>query len=144
LGAGGCDDGIPVVDGLLEMRGCGRGAADGPAGVLDAEGLDGPAVVLAAAAAVQLVAAAGAVLDDPEAALRVERQRLDVAVADRPDLGPGIGAAGERVVVGDRAVGVDVEEFAETAVEPLGVRTHGGVGAVAGGDEQVALGSERE
>src|SRR5690606_39962292 len=86
LRAGRRDDGVPVVDRLLVARALGLRRLDRPARVLLAVRDERPAVILAGLDQVQLVAAARPVLDGPEPALQVERHRLEVAMAERPDL----------------------------------------------------------
>src|SRR5690606_42095579 len=69
------DHRIPVVDRLhVALRGRGR-AGDRVPAILDTVRLHGPAVVLAGADEVELVASARPMLDQPEAVLRVERER---------------------------------------------------------------------
>src|SRR5690606_7159377 len=63
----------------VAVRGRGR-AGDRIPAILDTVRLHGPAVVLAGADEVELVASARPMLDQPEAVLRVERERLDVPV----------------------------------------------------------------
>jgi hypothetical protein len=83
----GRDGRIPVEVGLLHP-GTRRAEADPPPGVMPAVGDHRPAVVRAAADAVDLVAAPRAVFgEDPEIALEIERRALRVAVAVAPDLG---------------------------------------------------------
>ena len=138
------DHRVPVVDRLLEPLARRRRALDRTTGVLLPVARQRPAVVLAALEQVQLVAAARAVVDRPEAALAVEGERLHVALADGPDLGARIGAAGERVVGRDRTVGRDPDRLAQVAVEALRIRSHPHVGAFAGRHVEHAVGAERE
>ena len=84
-------------------------------------------------------------LDLPQlAGRRVQRRRLDVAVAERPDLRPHAFLADERVVLGDRAVGVDADDLAEQAVHPLRLHAAFGDRPVAERDEQRAVAAEHQ
>src|SRR5262245_5871714 len=85
LHARGCDDRVPVIHGLLGAFARGHRTRDRHPRILDAVRDFGPAVVAAALDAVELVAAARAVLDLPQLPLRIERCSLDVAMAERPD-----------------------------------------------------------
>src|SRR5690606_24449476 len=134
------DDRVAVVDRLLVARPLRLGSPDRPARVLLAVRDQRPAVVPAGQDPAQPVAAARPVLDGPEPALWVERHRLDVAVAERPDLRPRILLADERVVLRHGAVRRDAQHLAEMVVELLRVYAHGRVEAVAGGDVQHAVG----
>jgi hypothetical protein len=88
---------IPVVDRLLEPRRR-RADADLAAGIVPAIADRRPAVILAGLGKIDLVAAARAVLDGDEAAAPVEAGALNVAMADRIDLGTRPIAVRERVV----------------------------------------------
>ena len=74
----------------------------------------------------------------------MQRRGLDVAVAERPDLRPHAVLADERVVLRDRAVGVDADDLAEQAVHLL--RLHAALGdrALALRDEQRAVAAEHQ
>ena len=68
------------------------------AAVVDAVADHRPAVILALADDVDLVATAGTVLDLPEfTGGRIDREPLFVAVAVAPDFRPGIAAADKRI-----------------------------------------------
>src|SRR5690606_13022892 len=113
----------------------GQALADRAAAVLDAVGDDRPAVVAPGAHDVQLVAAAGAVLHGPQLARsRVQGRALDVAVAQRPDLGPRARLADEGIVRRDRAVGVDAHDLAQVAAGILGLGPGLQIGPLAQGD----------
>ena len=103
-----------------------------------------PAVIQARPGPVQLVASARPVLDGPEAALAVERRALDVAVAVGPDLGFGLVAAREGVVLRGVAVSVDAEDLAEAARQVLGLAPGLLVRTLAHGHEQLAIRREDE
>src|SRR5690606_31103065 len=123
----------------------GLAAADRRAVIVDAVGDDGPAIVLAGFGDVDLVAAARPVLAEPRrAGLRVERGALDVAVAVGPDLRQRALGAHERVVLRHGAVAVDPDDLAEMGIEILRLAAEAGLGALAGGDEEVALVVEDE
>src|SRR5690606_36791433 len=130
------DDGIPVVDRLLHALFLLDAAGDGAAAVLDPVGNRRPAVVLALADDVHLVAATRAVLHFPELAGNgMQRRRLDVAVTDRPDLQAGARLTDERVVFGNGAIGIDPHDLAVEADQVL--RLH-----AAFGDRPVSLRDE--
>jgi hypothetical protein len=59
------------------------------------------------------------VLHRPQLAAGVERRRLDIAMAERPDLRQRGGAADERIVVRHRPVRVDAHDLAERRREIL-------------------------
>ena len=87
------------------MPSCSVLSADRRAVVVDAVGDDRPAVVAPGLDAVELVAAARAVLRGPELARhRVEREPLGVAVAVAPDAGESARAPHEGVVLRHAAV----------------------------------------
>src|SRR5690606_4538412 len=138
LGTGRCYDGIPVVLRLLEAAWSRRCVAHRVAGVFQAVGLDRPAVVLPALDQVELVTAARAVLDDPEAALRVECGRLHVSVTARPDLRLRTVLVHKGIVVRHGAVRVDAQDLAEMAVELLRKAAHLHVRSLTRRDEQLA------
>ncbi|MNS94354.1 hypothetical protein D3C72_1285670 [compost metagenome] len=80
-------------------------------------------------------------LDGPDGArARLGGDALHVAVAQRPDFRPRARLADEGVVSGDAAVGVDADGLAHVRAEILGLRPHRLVGALAQGDEQLAVG----
>src|SRR5688572_11405521 len=107
---------IPVVDRLLHAGLHLFVAGDASALIFDTVGDRRPAVVPALFRDVQFVAPIGAVLDFPQLTSgRVQRRRLDVAVTERPDLGSHALLADERVVLGDRAVGIQPDDLAEEA-----------------------------
>jgi hypothetical protein len=88
--------------------------------VVHAVGDDRPAVVHASADDVQLVAALRAVLVGPQrTGARMQGRALDVAIAEREDLGPRAGALRERVVGGHAPVVVQAQDLAGVVVEAL-------------------------
>src|SRR4030095_14947982 len=92
---------IPVVTRLLHAFLLLDAAGDGRALILDAVRDRRPAVVLALARDVALVPAARAVPDFPQfTCRRIQRSRLHVAMAERPDLGPHAFFPDERIVLG--------------------------------------------
>ena len=139
--AGGRDRGHPVIDRLLHAFLVGAFVNLG-AGIVDAEADHRPAVILALLRHVDLVAALGPVLDDPQfAAHRVDRRGLDVAVAVRPDFGLGVFVADEGIVGRHRAVGADADHLAEMAGEILRRRLEV---ALARRQEQRAVAGDRD
>src|SRR5688572_10697927 len=144
LRAGGSDHRVPVIDRLLHSLTRRRRTAYGIASILDAVGLHRPAVVLALLDEVQFIATACPVLDDPVLSVRVEGGRLRIAVSERPDLGLRSIATGERVVIGNRTVGVDPHRLAEVAIELLSMLPHGRIRALPDRDQQLAVGCEVE
>ena len=74
----------------------------------------------------------------------MNRRRLDVAVADAEDLLTRVGAADERVVLRDGAVGVDACHLAEQAVHALRLHAPFGDRPLAVRDEQRAVLQEIE
>src|SRR5690606_35080772 len=106
------DRGPPEPGRLLDALAATVGSEHG-AVVVDAVRDHRPAVVAPATHDVQLVAAARAVFGGPQAAgARLERQSLRIAVAEAVDAGKRIGAAAERVVVGNAAVAGDAVDLA--------------------------------
>jgi len=102
------------------MPGAGGRVADLSARILDAIADRRPAVVAAGERAVQLVAAARAVLVGPQLArIRVERRALYVAVPVGPDLRQRAGTIHERIVGRHLAVALDAHHLAEVRVERL-------------------------
>ena len=84
------------------------------AAIIDAVADHRPAVILALADDVDLVAAARAVFDLPEiAGSRVDRETLLIAVAVAPDFRLRVGAADKWIVCRRRAVGRDPDQLAE-------------------------------
>src|SRR5207247_5378623 len=66
------------------------------------------------------VAAARAVLDLPQlAGLRMKRRSLHVAMAERPDLVTHALRTGKRIVLRNRAVGIEADDLPEQTVHPL-------------------------
>src|SRR5690606_34272576 len=93
---------------------------DGLAGIVDAVGGQGPAVVEAGAGEVDLVAAARAVLAFPElAGARIDGQALGVAVAVAPDLRARAVAADAGIVRRDAAVQAQADQLALELVQRL-------------------------
>src|SRR3990167_3526648 len=77
------------------------------------------AIVAAALGAVDLVAAARAVLEVPQLTVEVELEAEQVAVAVRPDFAADPAALGERIARGGGAVEVESQHFAEVGAEVL-------------------------
>src|SRR5690606_28860097 len=95
-------------------------ARDLTPGVLDPVGDRRPAVIQALPDDVDLVAAARAVLHFPQLArVRMQRRRLHVAMADRPDLRSRAFLSDERVVLRDAPVRIDPGDLADQAVHLL-------------------------
>ena len=103
----------------------------------------GPAVVGAGDAVVDLLPGVLAdVVDEHPAGAGLEGEGERVAQAERPDRAVrACCGVEERIDGGDRAVGVDAEDLAETVVECLRVRP---VRVLADGDEELAVGAEVE
>ena len=79
-------------------------------------------------------------LDGPDAiAHRMARQALGVAVSVTEDLGPGIGASEEGIVVGDASVGGQADDRAGRIGQVLGPLR---IATLAGRDVEVSLGAE--
>src|SRR5690606_16735470 len=133
------NDRVPVIHRLRSAFPLGFGAFDRVTPVLDSVSGGGPTVVVAALNEVQLVTATCAMLHLPVSALGVERCRLYVAMAKRPDLRKCTVLPDERVVVRYAAIRIDSERLAQVAVHPLGVRTHGCHGALSHGHVQLAV-----
>jgi hypothetical protein len=130
------DRGVPVVERLFQPR-LGGAFTNLGTGIVAAVGDDGPAVVLARFDAVDLVAAARAVLDGVELAVGgVEGDALRVAVALRPDLGQCLCAILERVVGGNAAVRIDMDDGTGIVLPVLGTIP---VATVADADEKRAV-----
>ena len=109
--------------------------------IVDPVGDDWPAVILALVRNVDFVAAARAVLDGPEfTRRRVEGRRLQVAVADGPDLRPGVLAVQERVARRGTPFRLDVDDLADVVLRVL--RLVAQVESVAQRHEEVALAVE--
>ena len=72
----------------------------------------------------------------------IERCRLDVAMAERPDLRPHAFLAHERIVFRDRPVGIDSHDLAEQAVHPLRLHAPLGDRSLPQRDEQRAVAAE--
>ncbi len=144
LGTGRRDHRVPVIDRLLKFPGCGLRAGDRIPGVLDAVGLLRPPVIHPFLDQVQLVAAPGSVLHDPEPPLGIEGGGLHVAVAERPDLRLRVLPIDEGIVIRHGAIGLDAEDLAQMAVEALCVLPHRPVGALPHSNEEVAIGAEGE
>ena len=118
-------------------------AGDRTALVFDAVGDGRPAVVAPLPRHVQFVAAARAVLDLPQfSGRRVQRRCLHVAMAVGPDLGPHVGLAHERIVLGHRSVRVEAHDLPEQAVEALCLHAAFGDRPLAERDEQRAVAAE--
>src|SRR5436309_5149952 len=114
------DDRIPVVARLLHPFFLRDVAGNRRAAVLDAVRDRRPAVVLPFPRDVDLVAAARAVLDLPQlAGLRMKRRSLHVAMAERPDLVTHALRRGKRIVLRNRAIGVEADDLPEQTVHPL-------------------------
>src|SRR5690606_3282173 len=118
------------------------------AAVVHAVSNDRPPVVAAGAHEVQFVAALRSVLDYPYLAGRgLDGEPLRIAVPVAPDLGARAGAVDERIVGRHAAVIVEPVDGALMIAQVLGrvllserrVRA-----AIADGDEQIALGVERQ
>src|SRR5690606_12352596 len=133
------DDWIPVIDRLLEAARLWRRTFDGDASVFYPIGLQRPSVIPAGSDEVQLIAAARAVLNDPVAALRVHRCRLDVAMTERKDLRHRALFSHEGVVIGNAAVRPDAQGLAHMVVELLRKRPHVCIRPVARRDVEQAL-----
>src|SRR5690554_4792302 len=106
---------IPVIYGLLHALFALNGrVADGGSAVLDAVGDDGPAVVCTRFDQVQLIAASGAELVDPQCArFGVQVDALWVSVAVAVDFRKGVGAVFKGVSGDWIAVGGDADDRAE-------------------------------
>ena len=95
-------------------------AADLGTRVVDAVADDRPAVVGARFDQIELIAAARTVLDGPDlAACRIDRERLGIAMPVTPDLGPGISAPDEGIVLRDAAIRIQARHLAEIAAQIL-------------------------
>ena len=139
------NDRIPVVERLLHAVLRRDAASNFPAEVLDAVRDRRPAIVLARARNVDLVAAARAVLDFPQlTGGRVQRRGLDVAMAKRPDLGPDALLSHERVVPRNRSVRIQSHDFSEQPVHSLCLHPAFGDRPLALRNEQRTVASEHE
>ena len=136
---------IPVVERLFHAGLLLNAARDGTTLVLDAIRDRRPSVVLAFARDVELIAAASAVLNLPQLTRRrMHRGGLHVAMTERPDFRPDASLADERIVFGDRAIGIDADNLADAAVHLLSLHAPLGDRAVALRDEQGAVAPEVE
>ncbi|MNG85489.1 hypothetical protein D3C79_442480 [compost metagenome] len=128
------------IDHAIHMLALGLG--DRQHRVVDAMGGDWPTIVLAGRRDVDFVATPWAMLVGPElAGPRVERRTLLVAMAERPDLGPNVVFANERVVLRHFTVGQNAYDLALQLVQVLGGRA---LIVLAQGDEQVAVAVEHQ
>ena len=129
------DDRAPVVAAVRVHRALLAGGGGRPLG-------PGPAVVGAGQDFVDLLEARLAdVADEGAAGHAVDSHGPRRPETERPDRPAQAGRlAGERVVVGNRAVGVDAQDLPGEAVEALRIRAR----PLAGGHEQRAVGAERQ
>ncbi len=113
-------------------------------GIFDAVSDDRPAVVQARLRLIQLVAAARAVFDGPQLALRIEGRGLDVAMAVRPDLRLRVAAADEGIVARHAAIRIEAHDLAEVTVQILRMHASFRQRALAERQEQFAIGREHD
>src|SRR5262249_5360301 len=95
----------------------------------------GKAVVLALLNRIDFIAAARPVLAGPQLSRAwIDRHSLDVPETQRKNFGVRYRLAAQRVVLGNRSVGVDPKDLAHVAVQLLWLRPVDGIDAEARGD----------
>src|SRR3984885_8971686 len=145
---------IPIVNGLLGAVLYLSAVADHVAGILAAVGNVRPAVIFSGADNIDLVATHGTVFILPEfSRCGIDRQAFGIAMAVGIGFRENGGYAEERIVLGDRTVGIDARDSSGEITEDVGIvdLVIGGIAlrvvqqrAVGTADEESAVGSEGE
>src|SRR5690606_1009851 len=140
-----CDHRRPGVDRINHAFLLLDAFADGGAIIIYTKRHNRPSVIGARLDNIQLIAALGPMFNLPKnAGLGIDRGSLNVAVAVGPDLRKRAILIDKRIVVGNRTVGIDADDFAEMRVEFLRLATELLVRALAQCDKKIAIRVEYE